>query len=212
AERTAWNFAVLIKLPILAADLGIVALLFAWPARGQDGPRAAWIYALHPVALLITGFHGQFDPLMLLAVLGALRFREAGRHDRSALALAAAIGLKSFPVLLLPVLAPRGGVRPALRYALLATLPVALLLLPFAIADSPALLRELGGYGGIADFGWIGLARGLAWLRSGTLPRSEARHWGLWVPLAKLLFLAAYAGLLALYRRERAGGSALEAT
>ena len=30
---------------------------------------AAWIYAAHPVAVLVTGFHGQFDAIVLLFVL-----------------------------------------------------------------------------------------------------------------------------------------------
>ena len=54
--------------------------------------------------------------------------------------------------------------------------------------------------------------RGLEWLRSGVLPRSEARHWGLWVPLAKLLFLTAYAALLAAFLRSRGRWTLPEAT
>src|SRR5262245_13583744 len=75
-ERQGVNFAVAIKTPVLIAELGIVALLFAWSAP------AAWIYALHPVALLVAGFHGQFDSLMLLFVLASIRALESGAHDR----------------------------------------------------------------------------------------------------------------------------------
>lgn len=200
ARHAGLSFPVLIKLPVVAADLLIVLLL-----GRRIGEGAAWLYALHPVSLLITGFHGQFDALAALAILLAVFAFEDGHRDRSALTLALAIGLKSFPVLLLPLfwLRDRAGIGGKLRYALLATLPVALSLLPYALHDWPALRRELLGYGGVADFGWIGLGRGLGWLAAGVLARSEAAHWALSVAIAKFLFLAAYAAFLSLLWRGR---------
>jgi hypothetical protein len=204
SRRFGLDFAVLVKLPVLLADLGLVALLLPM-GRGRGlGALPAWLYALHPVSILVTGFHGQFDAAALLCVLLAIFWLEAGRLDRSALALAGATALKSFPVLLLPffLLALTGG-RARLRFLALATLPVAALLVPFALADAPALRRELLGYGGVADFGWIGCVRAVDWLRSGVLARSEAPHWPRLVPLAKAGFLAAFALLLALVGARR---------
>lgn len=200
ARHSGLSFPILIKLPVVAADLLIVLLL-----GRRVGERAAWLYALHPVSLLITGFHGQFDALAALAILLALFAFEDGLRDRSALALALAIGLKSFPVLLLPLfwLLDRAGIKTKVRYALLATLPVTLGLLPYALHDWPAVKRELLGYGGIADFGWIGLLRGVQWLATGVLARSEATHWALSISVAKLLFPAAYAVFLILLWRGR---------
>jgi hypothetical protein len=199
-ERQGASFPIVVKLPVVLADVGIVALLLGWSRR------AAWVYALHPVSILVTGFHGQFDALMLLFVLAAVRACERRAPDASALALSGAIATKSLPVLLLPffVLDPALG-SPArrLRYVVLAALPVALLLLPYAVADFGALWRELVAYSGIADFGWIGFYRGLLYLGSGRLLRSEPQHWGLLVPIAKLLFLAAFVGLVVLARRVR---------
>jgi hypothetical protein len=203
-RRGVASFAVAVKLPVLAADLALVTLLAGAAARGSAPRRAAWLYALSPVSLLVGGVHGQFDAIPLAFLLWAVLLAERGRCDASALALAAAIGTKSFPVLALPFLAPAGG-RPwpaALRYAALALLPVALLLLPFALADAAALRRELLGYGGVADFGWAGVARGLGWLANGTLARSEARFWPLAAAASKLLFLAAWAALAAWARRR----------
>lgn len=200
ARHAGLSFPVLIKLPVVAADLLIVLLL-----GRRIGERAAWLYALHPVSLLITGFHGQFDALAALAIVLAVFAFEDGHRHRSALALALAIGLKSFPVLLLPLfwLLDRAGIGAKCRYALLATLPVALSLLPYALHDWPALRRELLGYGGVADFGWIGLWRGGQWLATGVLVRSEAGHWASSIVVAKLLFLAAYAVFLGLIWRRR---------
>jgi len=83
------------------------------------------------------------------------------------------------------------------RFAILALAPVLLLLLPYAAADLGALRRELFGYGGIADLGWIGFWRGLRWLHTGVLARSEAPYWGGMVTMSKALTLAAETALFA---------------
>jgi hypothetical protein len=203
-RHTGLPFAVIVKLPVLAADLMIVWLLGAAAAGGRASPLAAWLYAAHPVALLVGGFHGQFDAIPLGLVMLALEALARGRRDASALALAGAIAAKSFPVLLLPALAAAAGSgRQALRYVVLACLPVAVLLVPFAAADSAALRRELFGYAGIADFGWTGVWRGLEWLVTGALPRSEARFWPLAAAVSKVAFLATWCVLLLRARQQR---------
>ena len=90
ARATGLSFAVLVKLPVLAAEIGIVILLARLALRTggeHEGPMraataAAWIYALHPVAVLVSGVHGQFDSLPLLAVLLAIVAFEDGRARR----------------------------------------------------------------------------------------------------------------------------------
>jgi hypothetical protein len=207
ARHTGWSFAILVKLPVLAADLAIVALLAAWGTRTGRGLRPGWLYALHPVSVLIGAFHGQFDALAVLFLLLSIVAFEAGHGDASALALAAAIAVKPVPVLLLPVflLTPGMTLGARVRFALLATVPVGLLLVPYALANLGALRRELFGYGGVADLGWIGFWRGLRWLHSGVLMRSEAPHWGGLVTVSKVLTLLAEATLLAAiaWRRVR---------
>lgn len=213
-RRTGAPFAVVVKLPVVAADLLIVGLLLAHGRRRGLGAAAGWAYALHPVSLLITGFHGQFDSIALASVLLALHWHGEGKRDLSALALAAGIALKSFPVLLLPffLLGPGRSARRAARFAVLALGPVALLLLPFALADFGALRRELFAYSGIADFGWIGLVRGVRWLATGRLARSEPEHWARLVPLGKGLFLAGYAALVAAFASGRVASTLEETT
>jgi hypothetical protein len=197
ARRGVGSFPVNVKLPVVVADALLVALLAAAARGGRASPLAPWLYAVHPVSLLVTGAHGQFDAVALLFLLLAVEARATGRRDASALALSAAIATKSFPVLALPFLAgDRGqGWRGAARYALLALVPGALLLLPFALADFAALRRELLAYGGVADFGWTGVLRGAEWLATGDLARSEARFWPVASALSKGLFLATWAAL-----------------
>jgi hypothetical protein len=199
ARRGIGPFPVDVKLPVLAADLAAAA------RAGRASPAAPWLYALHPVAILVGAAHGQFDAVPLLFLLLALEEIARGRRDASALALSAAIATKSFPVLALPFLAFDGDAswRSAARYAALALVPGALLLVPFALADPGALARELFAYGGIADFGWTGVARGAEWLATGSLPRSEAMSWPVAAHASRVLFLAAWAALVVAVRTGR---------
>jgi hypothetical protein len=215
SRATGASFAVLVKLPVLLADLGIVYLAYRSPARwandAHSAQRASWLFALHPVSVLVTGFHGQFDSVMLFFVLLSLRFQQSNRPDAGALSLSAAIATKSFPVLLLPFFVLSLDAARAIRYVLLAVVPVALILLPFALSDVGALARELVSYGGVADFGWIGAWRGLRWLATGALARSEASHWPASVVAAKVLFLAVYVAMLWAAATRRLRGSGLQA-
>jgi hypothetical protein len=197
ARHAGVPFALAVKAPVLLADAAIAGLLARWWRERAGGvPWAGWIYAFHPVALLVAGFHGQFDSVALLALLCALRALERGRLDRSALFLSAGIALKSFPVLVLPfaLLFVAGG-RARLRYALLATMPVVLLLAPFALADPSALVRELFAYGGVADFGWIGAVRAVRAAATGRLARADAGQWPTLIAVSKVA-LAMLAGAL----------------
>jgi len=215
ARHAGFSFALAVKAPVVLADAVLAGLLVLW-ARERDPnmSRSAWAYALHPVAILVVGFHGQFDSVALLALACALRERERRHLDRSALALAAGIALKSFPVLVLPfVLLFLPGARARLRYALLAAGPVALLLLPFALADRAALTRELFAYGGVPDFGWIGALRAMRGATLGHLARAADAQWAPLLTVSKAAFLAVTAILwLAVARgwiRWRAEASAL---
>jgi uncharacterized membrane protein len=197
ARHAGVPFALAVKAPVVLADAVLAGVLVSWGRERDAAPRWAWAYALHPVAILIVGFHGQFDGVALLALVCALRWLRGGRLDRSALALAAGIALKSFPVLVLPfalLFVPR-ETRARVRYALLATLPVAVLLVPFAIADPGALVRELFAYGGVPDFGWIGAWRAGRGVLGGHLARANAAEFEVLVLVSKMVFLGAAAWL-----------------
>jgi uncharacterized membrane protein len=197
AKALGVSFAVLVKLPTLAADLFIVG----WLAR--RGLASGWFYALHPVSVMVGAVHGQFDATALAFVLGALGLLERGQVGASALALAAAIGLKAWPVLLLPLFLLRlATARARVRYVALALVPVGAVLLPYLLHDAGAVRRELFGYGGVADFGWIGLWRGVRWWTTGALASSAAARWEPAVTVGKLVFLAAYAATVAWLARR----------
>jgi hypothetical protein len=154
AEVTGGSYSFWIRLPIVLADVLIVAILLAWP--GAPATRGL-AYALNPIALLVTCFHGQFDAIAIsFLLLAAFMLLCRKRVASSGWALAVAIAVKSFPVLMLPFLALSvEGRRRRLWLSSLALLPLLLLLLPFALRTPSALSQELFGYRGAALLGFM---------------------------------------------------------
>lgn len=159
ADMLKGSYSLLVRLPIVFADLLIIALLAAWQARERNTRwlSAAFLYAINPVALIVTCLHGQFDAIpiaLLLLALFLLAFNY--RTAYGGIALAFAIAVKSFPVLFLPIMvAYIRGWRERVWLAGLALAPVALLLLPYLILSPTELVRELFGYRGAALLGFM---------------------------------------------------------
>ncbi|MCA1682555.1 MAG: glycosyltransferase 87 family protein, partial [Actinobacteria bacterium] len=101
-------YAALVRLPFWVADAAMAPLLLTLLARrGQvrPGRRAAWVYALSPVAIAVPTLHGQFDPLVNLALLPAVVLLPA-RPVAAGLLLGAATAIKPWPLFfLVPLLA-----------------------------------------------------------------------------------------------------------
>jgi hypothetical protein len=153
------------KFPAVAADCGIVVLLYRMMRRlHQDGPKpqeglrspafwAALAYAANPLALLISAGHGQFDSTALFFLLLAVYFADFSRlpsSDRyAALSLAAAVALKSWPAFFIPLFV-RNLAFWKERLAFLGWLaaPLAALCLPFVLHSPSAFFRTVGGYAG----------------------------------------------------------------
>lgn len=155
ARHNILSFSLAIRLPIIAADAGIVAVIWQWVHRRSGSSRqamqAAMIYALNPVSIIVSCWHGQFDALPLFwAVLAMI----CTAWQWQAIALSIGIALKSFPVLLVPAfLWHLQPLRRRVQFGLLALVPVLLLLAPFVIYDAFAVVRELFGYRGHALLG-----------------------------------------------------------
>lgn len=121
-------FAALVRAPFWIADAAIAVVLLR-AIGGEAGRRAAWVYALCPVAIAVPTLHGQMDPLvdllLLVAVIVAVR-----RPLASGMAAGAAIAVKQWPVFfLLPLFA----VLPRPSWRRLATGIVLLPLAAFAV-------------------------------------------------------------------------------
>ncbi|HEV8637847.1 MAG TPA: glycosyltransferase 87 family protein, partial [Chloroflexota bacterium] len=160
----------LIRLTIVAADV-LTCFAVWWAARRAGGPsRGRWaaaLYALSPIAILISGHHGQFDALpTLFSVLAAgLLLGAAPRPWAAGLLLGLAVALKPSPALLVPVFmrAPGLSWRGRLAIGALAGAVVLAVTGPFLLADAASVYRNVVGYPGLNDQGLGGLLRSL-WL------------------------------------------------
>lgn len=194
-------FHVVIKLFPILSDVGIVLLLRnreagILPPRGAA--RAAVLFAVSPVSILVSSFHGNNMSFVVLLMLSAfVLFRADPERNLTAagLVLGLAIGWRSFPVLLLPFfLSSLQGAARKTRFAAAAVVPTALSLVPFALVDSSSMLKEILGYSGIGiHHGPFGVARGLYLLSIESLTWNTPPGWVIWMSGSKLAFLALYA-------------------
>jgi len=152
------------KLPMLAADMGIVALLYLLVGRTEAGLRlaplerrsvwAALAYAASPLAILVSAAHGQFDSLPLLFLLLAYwQMGEAGSKSNRAWAavwFGAAVAMKTWPLALLPVfLKPLGTLRARARFTAWAALVPLGVSLPWLLVSPRAIIATVAGYMGV---------------------------------------------------------------
>lgn len=194
-------FHVVIKLFPILADVGIVLLLRNREAGllppGRTA-RAALLFAVSPVSILVSSFHGNNMSFVVLLMLSAyVLFRADPERNLTAagLVLGLAIGWRSFPVLLLPFFLSslRGAARRA-WFAAVAVVPTTLSLVPFALVDASSMLEEILGYSGIGiHHGPFGVARGLYLLSIESLSWETPAGWAAWMAGSKLAFLALYA-------------------
>ena len=186
AERTRLPFAFWIRVPALFADLGCLVLLGRILEARLHERSIRWallLFALAPPLLLISGFHGNTDTVMIFFLLLSIHLEERGAN----IALAgAAFGL-SMCIKLVPIVAA-----PAIffylpsmrrRIAFFAAAGAALLICwsPYLFQEPRSILGQVFGY------------------------RSYYGHWGFSFLLSKLaLRLPAFAPLDQAFQRAGA--------
>ncbi len=153
--------AMLVKIAPLLADIGLTALIFVTYRRWQKGlvtaVSFALLYALNPVSLLVSAYHGQFDAIsVLLLGLAWFTWHFGRRLGQSSAALGFAILNKTWPVVFLPIVLIRlHSNRQRLIYTLIAVgIPMGLILFYLWVFQaSPApLLRRALLHTGVANY------------------------------------------------------------
>jgi glycosyl transferase family 87 len=116
------SFPFLLRLPSIIADaLALLVLLRVHQKTGKPPVWALILFALSPVALMVSGFHGNVDPIMVCLLLMATYFCVEDSVSLSALFLALACGIKIIPLFLVPAFFffwLNRGARPALKFAI----------------------------------------------------------------------------------------------
>ncbi|HEY0444052.1 MAG TPA: hypothetical protein VGC90_07515 [Candidatus Limnocylindrales bacterium] len=159
---------VLMKLPAVAADVGLVlGVAYALRARPGWAAAAALAVALHPAVIDVGAWWGQYESVYVLAALVAYLLAVGGRPGWAAVALGVAVMTKPQA---LPFVVPfaawylaRYGVRGSFRYGAVGAATVVVLWLPFVAAGGPVhYLQNLAAYqGGI--FAILSLRAWNAW-------------------------------------------------
>lgn len=127
------------------ADAGTLALLWSM----FRGHAELLIIALSPVSILISGFHGNTDPIMMFFLVAAVFFAERGHATRAGCAFGLACSVKLIPLIFAPaILLCLPGLRPRLKW-LAASLALWIALsLPYLAQEPMLILRSMLGYGG----------------------------------------------------------------
>ena len=163
---TGLPYVVAMKLPSILADVALTGLIYraVVHSRPSDGRGHAWaaylalLYALNPVSLLVSSYHGQFEAVTLLLLAGGWWLWEQRRPAASAAAVGLAILNKTWPVLFLPVVIMRlGSWRARLGYTALAlgipVLVVVAYLMAYDADPAPMLGRALTHRGNAGYWG-----------------------------------------------------------
>jgi len=195
-------FHLVMKIYPVLGDLGTATVIFLLGhRRGRVGLAVplALAFALNPVSILITALHGNIMPLSVFFAFWAYYLLDHPKRERtyvlSALALGMGIGLRSWPVLLVPLLLRPGQLkwRQRLVYLVVAGLPTVLTLGPYMLANFDGIRHEVFEYKSVADLGWVGAWRAYYFLQTGS---REAPQAGVWLSSSRFYFLEAYGVLV----------------
>jgi hypothetical protein len=163
------EFWLIIRLLVIVADL-LVCLAIWWIATSWSGVRrgtwAAVIYALNPIAILVNGYHGQFDTIPTLLGLVAFAIARQGKSAAQTGALTGlAVAVKPFPALIAPafVRSHKLSWPDRAQFVVASGLALGAVIVASVGLETPRAIESVLGYGGGPDQLLGGLLRGL-WL------------------------------------------------
>ncbi len=186
AEKTGLGFSFMIRLPAILADAGslwIVTRLF--DQRREEGAirLGLLLLALSPALILVSGFHGNTDAVVMFFVLLAVWLTE--RESRgwvAGAAFGAALCVKILPVILLPAFVLyRSSWRRRFEFLVAIATVILTLWAPYVYTNLPGVIHQVFGYKSIYG-DW-----GMAWMVYRLFPHaSPSLHdafaaWGAYV-------------------------------
>ncbi|MEO6741638.1 MAG: glycosyltransferase 87 family protein, partial [Chthoniobacteraceae bacterium] len=100
------QFAFLLRLASIIADAVVVGALLRWRAKLGNLPPwwALIVFAASPVSLMISGFHGNVDPIMVALLFLSTVAAANGRPALCGLLFGLAANVKIVPIIVSPVL------------------------------------------------------------------------------------------------------------
>jgi uncharacterized membrane protein len=207
------TFPVLLRLPGILADFVVLLVLLEIPKKYAEITIPTWalvLFALSPVSLMVSGFHGNTDPVMVMFLVLAASMGLKNKPVLSGLFLALSCQIKIVPLLFVPIFFffwyDRGsGARFLLPFALGLLLSWSEALLKFPALFSKNVL-SYSGFWGIWGITY--------WLRLTGLPEFNVVNFfhlplleRIVITILKLVIIAAI--LLIAWRRRKLSGKGL---
>lgn len=139
------------KLPSIAGDAGLILALVWGVGRLGGSPRlrlaCAALVALGPIFVIVSGYHGQLDPVAILPALLAVviwQLEGPGRGWQAGLLIGLGAAIKTVPFFMVLALLPTARSRREAAMTVTCALAVPLLsILPFLAADPHDTWRSL---------------------------------------------------------------------
>ena len=163
ADTTGVFFPFWMRLPAILADSASLWIVYRIFARRLDQPSIRWtllLMALSPVLILVSGFHGNTDPVVMFFLLLSVWLTEEDQSDwLSGAAFGAAMCVKVLPLIVLPVFFfCRPGLHRRAVFLFSAAAVILLCWSPYLFHDPVAIVHQVFGYQSIYG-DW-----GLSWL------------------------------------------------
>jgi Mannosyltransferase (PIG-M) len=169
-EKTGLPFKFWLRLPAILADVGSVVLVSKiLELRLQVKARLLIMLAACPISILISGFHGQVDPVMVFFLLLSVYLIES-RKDvwLAGMAYGMSLSIKILPIVLAPAIflyLPK--LRERMTWFVSAAVFFVVLSVPYILQRPITILRAMFGYSSI--YGAWGWTRLVVWI-SGVEP------------------------------------------
>lgn len=134
-----------LRLPSILADIGTIYLVSSLLPNLSRG--ALLLFALNPISILISGYHGNIDPIMMFWLVAAIYFVKKENFWLAGIAFGMAINIKVVPLLVFPCFLL--NVRKRTAFSVCAIVTVVLLSLPYAI-ETRTVVQHVLGYRGLS--------------------------------------------------------------
>ncbi len=197
------KFAILLRLFHISIDLLLLLLVFVVAVRHNlNAKLIGFLYAINPVTILITAYHGQLDVLTIffafLAMYVLLFSNNKNKHLSAGILLGLSIAIKMFTIILWPWFVKEiKGTKERIMFTLLSGLPFALTVLSVMTPDNLSrVIKQVLLYGGAGSSGGIVLTLkalgGISGLQLFTLLGSWYSGFGKYVLLIGLAVVFVY--------------------
>jgi len=204
-------FYIMMRMPAIIADVCIAVTIYVTLIKlgRKEAYSMGLLYAINPVSILISSFHGNIMPIPVLfsfLAYAVLLWGVEENYRLSALLLGIAIGFRGYPILLLPffLFKLEISLNKRIEYIIYSILPTTLSFLPFMLLDYKSVLREVFAYSGFTDYGLAAIIRAVySYVKDIRLYDLSGNLVLLMSEISKALFFFVYAILLFTQVRKR---------